>query len=617
MALVICSNEWSGVAERTSDINQPYTFINHLSSGQLTLPKNSEVAVQSVKINKDGTIPVKPSDIFYVYIGQSVGVSASLANIDLGTGYPVQVRLTESDYHEDLSITEFNTRIQSALNSGCINLAFSKLATSAIKRNASTNAFEGFELSISQKNASDTSTLATTKISPYWSGYESYFTYTGQNFVSVGLTTGDNRYKRVGIITDAPLGNVGGKFKVGWTNGSGTGTSWAVGLRRSRFNNGGFVSSTRKPEYFTINGQGLASRQFYDYVVMSIQDGFAGNRKLRVFQSSIRTSSSAGDEAMSEDRPIQMREIIYYGGHNSAFATPYDMSTNFTAGSSYDYVEFDLIGEQLNLGIGAGIKASDALVNLTVNATSTILNLFKPCAITTDLLYPQLWLQNANKLLKVTTFTGRTGYTFGDPKTDWWARMEKEGLTNRFCKRVDTRKWAELNASNAVHNYILPKAGEYNAAEYGPILVVSQDPDYDNSVNANCGLLLGFDNFSAVTNPVYAAPKWTFVSASIPSLTSRGSAFVRLNNFTQESYNAGKGFQSKILYHVPRFDNSGNDTGSDLFFEPTEKTYISLNNTNELHINAFDIDIVTEQEILSTDLVGKTIVVLHFRQQKK
>ena len=79
--------------------------------------------------------------------------------------------------------------------------------------------------------------------------------------------------------------------------------------------------------------------------------------------------------------------------------------------------------------------------------------------------------------------------------------------------------------------------------------------------------------------------------------------------------NARQGTVSKIISHLPRFDNSGNETGG-LYFEPHEKTYLALNNPDTLYINSFDIDIVYENETLCTALTGKTIVCLHIRPQK-
>ena len=61
--------------------------------------------------------------------------------------------------------------------------------------------------------------------------------------------------------------------------------------------------------------------------------------------------------------------------------------------------------------------------------------------------------------------------------------------------------------------------------------------------------------------------------------------------------------------------SSGNETGG-LYFEPHEKTYISLNNPTELLVNSFDVDIVYENETLCTALSGKTIVCFHIREKR-
>jgi hypothetical protein len=86
--------------------------------------------------------------------------------------------------------------------------------------------------------------------------------------------------------------------------------------------------------------------------------------------------------------------------------------------------------------------------------------------------------------------------------------------------------------------------------------------------------------------------------------------FIRLNNFTQTSFNCMTGSPSKILYHLPRFTNSGEEFGG-LFFEPTEKVYVSLNNPSPLVINDLSISIVNVNETLANNLTGKTVVCFH------
>ena len=107
----------------------------------------------------------------------------------------------------------------------------------------------------------------------------------------------------------------------------------------------------------------------------------------------------------------------------------------------------------------------------------------------------------------------------------------------------------------------------------------------------------------------------TITSETIPKMISHSSLFVRLNNFTQMTQNARQGTVSKILAHLPRFDNSGNETGG-LYFEPHEKTYVKLNNPDKLLVNSFDVDIVYDNETHCKALSGKTIVCFHIRDSK-
>lgn len=613
MSLVICSNQYQE-NERTSNNNQAYSFKNNLGT-QMKIPPNSEVAVQSVKINKDGSITLKPSDVFYIYQGDKV--PSTIDDIDEGTAYPVRVRLNESKINITVTLDEFRSRLQTALNRGIMNLAFNGLQTAVIKRD-SEGVFEGFDLKFTQQNSSDTTSRIPTTAKPYYNNAGvTPFTYNASGVFATktaGLIGTIPENQRSGLLTDYPLGNVSGKFKVEFDSGSATGTqgtSWAVGLRRSRFVNDGKKGATRRPIYFDRTGESFAiANQYYDYVVASIQTEKNKDRFIRVYQASLKQDVTHGDVAMAEDQPITMREIEYFGSHNSAFSSRYNMSSN---ASGITYVEFHIKGNEMHLSMG---NASDSynLVNPETLTGSVKKNIFKPLSLTTELLYPHLWIQKPSKSFTVTKYDGKTGYTFGDPKRDWWARMEEEGLTTRFCKRVDTRYWASIEVTDEFETSY-PVSGSFAEADFPVVVILGEDENYVNTVDANCEQLLGFESQHLLDSPSYTNPTYTFSSHSVPSLTARGSAFVRLNNFTQQSFNAGKGALSKILYHLPRFDNSGNEVGSDLFYESAEKTYVALNNPNEININSFDIDIVTEQEVFATDLVGKTIVVLHFRQK--
>ena len=72
---------------------------------------------------------------------------------------------------------------------------------------------------------------------------------------------------------------------------------------------------------------------------------------------------------------------------------------------------------------------------------------------------------------------------------------------------------------------------------------------------------------------------------------------------------------SNIIYGCPRFDAQGN-TGGRLYYEPAERVYVKLNNANSLIVNSLDIDIVDVNEKEVKDLLGNTLITLHFRKSK-
>jgi len=72
---------------------------------------------------------------------------------------------------------------------------------------------------------------------------------------------------------------------------------------------------------------------------------------------------------------------------------------------------------------------------------------------------------------------------------------------------------------------------------------------------------------------------------------------------------------SKILYHIPSFSVTGESTGA-LYFEPSERVYLKLNNVVDLYLSNIDVDLVRDDETLARDVTGKTTVLFHLRPSK-
>ena len=72
MSLLITSNTPSNEigSVDSGGINRPFSYMNNLQD-TLRIPTNSEIAVQSVKINRSGVKSVSSSDRFGVYFGNT------------------------------------------------------------------------------------------------------------------------------------------------------------------------------------------------------------------------------------------------------------------------------------------------------------------------------------------------------------------------------------------------------------------------------------------------------------------------------------------------------------------------------------------------------------------
>ena len=66
MSLIITSNQY---LINSGDYNSAFSYNNSLNN-TLRIPKDSEIAVQSVKINKDGTIAINRSSVWYQYFNR-------------------------------------------------------------------------------------------------------------------------------------------------------------------------------------------------------------------------------------------------------------------------------------------------------------------------------------------------------------------------------------------------------------------------------------------------------------------------------------------------------------------------------------------------------------------
>lgn len=371
--------------------------------------------------------------------------------------------------------------------------------------------------------------------------------------------------------------------------------------------------------------------------------------------NTLRMYSLFNNQTANDNGKVRMREIEYWKGSGQSRPTGggntdavVDLENYFANGSGTDYAP-----EITNIKIEVENERIKVAYNVSGVATDYVLldgadgNNYRPPAMGQNrwALYPKVMLGPPNEDIETPAsltcqFTEYHGRTM---PTNWYNGNDGD-LLNTGCYYSSFRGFSSS----------LPKvAGQTNtptrfidmklANDYGQILAGNvpdpQESDSNRLKEFSWGVIAGnYDDLSAfISNPkpnlkdimgfnnnlmnnqsdqitFTAGPPSTSQLDSDFGVTfvSHSSLFVRINSTSQISFNAGKTGVSKIVYHIPQFNNTGETTGS-LFFEPAEKTYLSLNNPNEIILNDVRVDIVDKNEKYATELTGSSVVVFHIK----
>lgn len=643
MSYVICSNNWRENNNIFSESDAPYSFQNTLSNGGgLRIPKNAEVAVQSVKINKNGDITVSPNSRFSLYFGEEV-ILEDNETIDDMTSYPIDIRL--STRSEQYNVEEFATLVKNKLNEHLSHPLAINCQDVTVNRNAS-NVLLGLKFDLKERDVDATNGRGQytddCMIAYNQDYFNTGFTYDSSNgCLTAGKTLpyDDSQFDRQCILPTfsiAPSGNGSTPFRVANLSNC---SDWAVGLIRGSDN---LVGGLKHPAYYDIteqfqrydgagipgkNGINMPKDFYFDYVVCAMQrvNTQGANRWLRVYQAVVDKTITNKQDALSVDAPFKMVEVDYWNV-NDNFATPYNWSTN---ASNLDVVEFRFDGEEIKLYIGDRSPANIPMIDEdAVGITDpTSANLFKPINQCCWNLYPKFYLPRLNATIpEQTIIIDEVPHIAGDEvpynsSKSWWNRCVRDGLEYSLARPVDCRYMNIIYSGlEYAYNNTSDHSNLTNVMDNYKFKIITAPNDVYPAPLANSMELLGFSGRPIASydtdNSTNASDGGIILSNSTLPLTSAKSLFVRLNNFTQDSFNAAKGSKSKIIFHLPRFDNAGNDTGSGLYYENQDRFYIKLNNTEEFTQNEFLLDIVDDDERLAKDLTGKTIICLHIQKSK-
>ena len=651
MSLVITSNTPKNVVNQaTTGINLPYSYINHLQ-GTLQIPPKSQIAVQSVKINKTGNIQLnKFNTQFGFYIGRDPtdadwNKDKDLADIgdldatDLENNslmVPTYI-LTKDEANKNFS---YNTNriaeeLQTAWSRSIYHPNLQKNASTTINpgpsvvalRNASDQGFLGFDLRL--HNASDLPAGAlppgnspSTWINSVYGGTTA--TGTGQPTLTNPDTIDFQSY----IGTDYPLSLVNGSFNCSFGTHRSVGgkgfnySEFAIGLTRAC--NPTSTNTEDLPNWFQKQGHPMGfaghmnlDNEFYDWVFASVWEPAESKHAVKLFHN-------VNGEAKSSNETTQLVEFDYTWMNGDAYYYLEDTeSTN---------VVFNIKNERVSVLLEKEGAGTDYLLTAgsdTGGATGFAnASNMKPVCPSTRYLYPKLLLK-PTKSMDIKQFYGVevANHTYASANyIDLWSQSKevKHNQLHLNLKKLDTN----INVSVADYNFkimnrqpgLATVLGVGNRIEGTFRLVSSRSRKYFMSKSLNSDTILGFvNNTNATPSDEYTAVipdlvRWT--SGNVPSLTSKESMFVRLKNLTFESANFSNSAMSKILYHIPTFDNSGNDVGS-LHLEPSEMVYLDLNNSHQLDVSTLEVDLVYNDETLATGVEGKTVVCFHIRRSRK
>ena len=643
MSLIVCSNqEKDGKSLRqSSSVYNAWSFRNPLSS-TMTIPANAQIALQSCKVNVDGRVVFSGNNNrFYHYLGEKLDLDGSTApqNEDT-TSQSVLVDLLSDDQKGEvleLSVDEFAGQIQDRVRQETFHPSFKGKFTCDPLRNASSLDFLGYKLTYAQEASVENKKADLVFDKWYSNAVDVNFTYTGADGVfkrNASIGSDANDLPAVGLAPTLPFavnasdlkhGHLHSAFVVNIRNGSfanvqASGVPWQVGL--SRCVNIHNPDGRYYPEYADETNDDGYSSHFPDAVFGDFIAGrSADDDTLRIYHNVM-------DDNYKDGTTLVAREVKYWLNASSDFngAAPFNLATG-TDASQYTKIGYFGDGEAISVKLYNASGAGTWEVVCEYSPTERGDSMFKPVNQACWCLHPFLNIDIVDDTtldctMQIEEFdvpSGLTGYAQPTgtrlSNAGWWEL--NEALNTEFrCQALEMRSWNK--PTSAVPTYTYKQLNSENGIKYQAVLVLEPQSIYRGADGANGKAILGF-NAAVVDTPSDAAAVDTntmsYESDTPPDLQSSMAMFVRLNNFTQNVVNAYTGNNSKILAHLPRFDN--NQSTGRLYFEPNNLIFIDLDNPSPLQVNEFDISFCYVNEQFATTLTGQSIVCLYIREKPK
>jgi len=663
MSLIICGNKpTDSLDDDGLGIGSAFSFRNDLAS-TLTIPKNSKIGLQSVKIQTNGNQVIDTTSVASQFFGEVI--TGGDVNLDASTSIPMRWNLVNNERltTETFQGTpeEMASRLTKTCNQTIWHPNLAQQAVVSTIRDGTTNAMIGYDITYGQDEGTATHIPGAGQVyDAEWGDFDPEFGITseyieerfkypggdsavlGWDYAVVGASgmfnsTAHNKREdndQVNMIaTEFPISLMGGELLVDFKSPNASGLNWMAGL--TRFNRG-LDEPMPAPSYFDINRSnsdaGLWCASYFDVGVVAYEGGLA--------------LINVGMDATDGEEKTEPIEIQYWNNANSDFnalSDRYDITTN---ASNLEKVKFQVNGQQVKVIMVDDRDAEFVLYQYDASYTKSA-NLFplSQCKWTllptlametTDTLFNnQMYIEDYTPCKGVGVLQGgtRVGYRVddGDLPVDslagWWDSELSRGSEEQG-REIETRPWNDLDEAEVINPFMRAptsgtnrRLGKGTTPSYQNVIFTAENDDYGvtDAGATNSSDILGFSvspllTFTEVgTGASDFSVKFTS-DASVPTQFGSKSVFVRVGGLSQRSMNAYAKNTSTIIGHFPLFDGQAS-TGR-LFFEPNEITYLDLNNAYDIRVSSLDISFCYIDETFADVLSGQSVVVLHLLQKE-
>jgi hypothetical protein len=604
MSFVVLSSEQqnNGKSGQLS-VEKPYSFTNYFQE-PIRVPKNSRVALQSIRFQDAKTVQVGLNHNLHLFIGEELDRDTDKYMEDT-VSFPIISELVsetgslgdsnsfrEGGYSPD----DFPIFFQNVLNKYMMHPEFEGKQTVAVKRNSTTNKFEGFDITFDQFNSSGTS-----QISENWAPWNTKtgnFSFSNGSLKRTASKSGGGGVifdKRcVAIGTDYPLSAAHGECEFEWVGTH----NWRVGLTRPT--TGG--DENTRPFGFSSKGD---INVFFDYCVEHIND------VIYIYHMAKKQGKT------------RMVQINYDNASNSSFSGGSYPATR----TGHSAIRFRVRNEKLELHL----KKGGSYVPLLVTEDTSNLN---QCAKAINqnqwYLYPKIQLANQNQQMKLVTFTTHGKVVYGQ-------RSFFSGCVNgvfpngpKISADIDfrnifdvgiaqTRTYKDVNGSGGVNVNVTMILGDDLLYDPRTTSIFPSNTRRTLFPAANTTRMLGFSPFSNIDS-TYKGPSANpstiiYSSLSEPNFYDVSQPLlVRLNGLPITTFNGAKSGTSKVIYSIAQYQS---DEGGVVYVIPPELIYIDIGNTEEILISQLGIDLVNIFERYSTAITGKSVITLCIKPKEE